>query len=165
MDNKTCIVTGANAGLGFWTSLALANLDWQVFMLCRSPEKAELAFKHIREKTGNNKLDIVLVDLSEIHSIDKAVQTINAKTDRIDVLINNAASVSSDHTLNSQGIEWQLAVNHLAPFYITHKVIPLLKKSDEEWNSDWLRRLHLFSVVVKDAEHCSAHMPKIQLKM
>ena len=130
-NNKSCIITGANSGLGYWSALELAELGWTVFMLCRSAEKAEIAQKEIAVKTNNPNIYIVLAELSSLNSIQKAVDTIKSKTKSIDVLINNAALVSSNRSLTETGVELQFAVNHLAPFYLTHLVLDLLKKSKD----------------------------------
>jgi NAD(P)-dependent dehydrogenase (short-subunit alcohol dehydrogenase family) len=50
---KSCIVTGANAGLGYWTSMELAKLGWTIFMLCRSEEKGKVAKNEIALETSN----------------------------------------------------------------------------------------------------------------
>ena len=134
MDNsthKSCIVTGANSGLGYWTTLEMSKQGWTVYMLCRSADKAEAAQKEIIFKTQNPNIHIILVELSSLKSIQQAVDTIKSKTDGIDVLINNAALVSSYRSLTETGVELQFAVNHLAPFYLTHLALDLLKTSKD----------------------------------
>jgi len=131
LQNKTCVITGANSGLGYWTTLGLTKLGWTVFMLCRSAHKAKLAKEEICHKTGNSNIHIILVELSSLDSIREAVEAINGKTRTIDVLINNAATVSSKRSLSRDGFELQFAINHLAPFYLTHLIIPLLKNSKD----------------------------------
>jgi retinol dehydrogenase-12 len=131
MKEKTCVITGANSGLGYWTTMALAEKGARIFMLCRSAEKGEKARLEIISKTGNEKISLILVELSSLSSIHKAVQTINELTNRVDVLINNAALVASERKLTEDGIEMQFAVNHIAPFYLTHLLLPLLMNAPE----------------------------------
>jgi len=128
---KSCIVTGANAGLGYWTSMELAKLGWTIFMLCRSEEKGKVAKNEIALETSNSNIHVIVVELSSLKSISKAVEAIRSKTSKIDVLINNAATVSSKRLLTERGVELQFAINHLAPFYLTHLTIPLLIKSKD----------------------------------
>lgn len=131
MKDKICVITGANSGLGYWTTMALAEKGARIFMLCRSAEKGEEARLTITSKTGNENIDLILADLSSLSSINKAVQKINNLTNKVDVLINNAALVSSKRILTEDGIEMQFAVNHIAPFYLTHLLLPLLKNASD----------------------------------
>ena len=128
---KSCIITGANSGLGYWTTMGLAKLGWTIFMLCRSEEKARLAQQEITAQTGNPNIYIIVVELSSLKSIRKAVKAIKKETKVVDVLINNAATVSSKRLLTETGIELQFAINHMAPFYLTNLTIPLLKRSND----------------------------------
>jgi NAD(P)-dependent dehydrogenase (short-subunit alcohol dehydrogenase family) len=107
---KSCIVTGANAGLGYWTSMELAKLGWTIFMLCRSEEKGKVAKNEIALETSNSNIHVVVVELSSLKSISKAVEAIRSKTSKIDVLINNAATVSSKRLLTERGVELQFAI-------------------------------------------------------
>lgn len=125
MKDKICVITGANSGLGYWTTMALAEKGARIFMVCRSEKKGENARKNIMSKAGNEQITLILADLSSLSSIKSAVQEITTLTDRVDVLINNAALVSSERTLTEDGIEMQFGVNHIGPFYLTHLLLPL----------------------------------------
>ncbi|MFC2126532.1 SDR family oxidoreductase [Bacteroidota bacterium] len=131
MRGKTCVITGANSGLGYWTTLALAKKGLHIFMLCRSIDRGEKARIDITTKTGNKDIELILVDLSSLASINKAVEKIKKLTNQVDVLINNAATVSSQRKLTEDGIESQFAINHIAPFCLTHRLLPLLMKSPD----------------------------------
>lgn len=129
MKGKNCIVTGGNSGIGFETALALANLNANVLILCRSEEKAEKAVKSIRAKTQNKNIDFVIVDLSSQSSIRVAAKKILQSFDKIDVLVNNAGTWLSKLELTEEGVEGQFAVNHLAYFLLTHELLGALNKS------------------------------------
>jgi NAD(P)-dependent dehydrogenase (short-subunit alcohol dehydrogenase family) len=58
------------------------------------------------------------------------INQIESKYNKIDVLINNAAILPRKRTISKDGREMQFAVNYLAPFYLTNKLMPLLEKSD-----------------------------------
>lgn len=131
MKDKICVITGANSGLGYWTTMALAEKGAEIFMLCRSAEKGEKARSNIISETANEKIHLILADLSSLKSIHEAVQKITALTEKIDVLINNAALVSSERKLTEDGIEMQFGVNHIGPFYLTHLLLPLLMNAPE----------------------------------
>ena len=131
MKGKTCLVTGANAGLGFETALALANRGAKVLLLCRSEEKGQRAKRIIVEDSENEQVEVVVADLSSQDSVRKASEAILAKHPVIDVLVNNAAAVVSERILSPDGIELQFAVNHLGHFLLTQQLLPALIKSDE----------------------------------
>ena len=131
MRDKTCVITGANSGLGYWTTLALSEKGAKIFMLCRSVDKGEKALANIKSITGNQNIELIHIDLSSLKSIYKAARKINDQANQLDILINNAALVSSNRILTEDGIEIQFAVNHIAPFYLTHLLFPLLIKSSD----------------------------------
>ena len=54
MENKVCIITGANAGVGKESAIGLARLGARVVMVCRSKERGELARAEIEKKSGND---------------------------------------------------------------------------------------------------------------
>jgi NAD(P)-dependent dehydrogenase (short-subunit alcohol dehydrogenase family) len=68
-------------------------------------------------------------DLSVQSNLRMLANTIQSKTDSLDVLINNAGCVSSKRILTADGIELQFAVNHIAPFLLTELLVPSLAKS------------------------------------
>ena len=131
MKGKTCVVTGANAGLGYETTLDLARKGAEVIMVCRSAEKAEKARQEIVKATGNLNIHVELADLSSQNQIRKLGGRLRSKDRPIDVLVNNAGLVLSERGLSEDQIELVLAVNHLGPFLLTHLLIPLLKKAPE----------------------------------
>lgn len=131
MKNKTIAITGANSGLGYWTTMALAEKGARIFMLCRSLKKGNKARQEIVAKTDNSSIELIQIELSSKESITSAVKKILCKTDQIDVLINNAGHISSKHILTEDNIELTFAVNHLAPFYLTHLLLPSLLKTED----------------------------------
>ena len=64
MQGKVCIVTGANSGIGKATALGLAQMGATVVMVCRNQGKGEKAQLEIKEKSGNDAIDLMLADLS-----------------------------------------------------------------------------------------------------
>ncbi len=135
MDGKSCIITGANSGIGKETARGLAKLGAHVIMVCRDHDKGEEARQDlIAEADGedggnpNPQIDLLIADLSSQSSIRNLATDIRSEYETIDVLINNAGLIMGNHTLTEDGIEWTFAVNHLAPFLLTNLIIePLLK--------------------------------------
>ena len=129
MENKICIITGANAGLGYESAKALAAKGATIIMVCRSKEKGVTAQNSIISATQNEQVHLVLADLSLQSEVRQAAQKIQDQFPRVDVLMNNAGAVTSKQIITSEGIDTQFAVNHLAGFLLTHLLMPQLLKS------------------------------------
>ena len=129
MKGKTCVITGANSGLGYQTALGLASTGATVILVCRTAEKAEQARQEIIDSTGNNGVYFELADLASQRQIRDLGARLRSKYKTVDVLINNAGLVRSHMNLTEDHIEMVFAVNHLAPFLLTHLLLPLLKEA------------------------------------
>ncbi|MFX1559275.1 MAG: SDR family oxidoreductase [Promethearchaeota archaeon] len=129
MKDKVVIVTGSNSGIGKETALALAEKGATVVTVVRNQELGKQACETIVTETGNESVDMMLCDLSSMSTIRKFAEEFKSKYDRLDVLINNAGAVFSKRQVTSEGFECTLAVNYLAPFLLTHELLPLLKTS------------------------------------
>ncbi len=132
MDGKTVLVTGANSGIGLETARVLAAKGARVLLHGRSREKVEAAQVDIAETTGNQALGIVLADLADQDQVRHAAKQVHGLTDRLDALINNAGAVLRERRFTPEGNEAQFAVNHLAPFLLTHELLDLLETTGRE---------------------------------
>lgn len=131
MTNKSCVITGANAGLGYATALALAKKGATVYLICRSTERGRMAQRSIVEESENEAVYLIQADLSSQRDLRTAAEEISASTTKVDVLINNAAMVASSRQTNKDGVEKQFAVNHLAYFLLTHLLMPQLQQAPD----------------------------------
>ncbi len=129
MKDKVVIVTGSNSGIGRETALALAEMGATVVAVVRNRELGEQACEAIMAETGNELVDMMLCDLSSMSTIREFAREFKNKYNRLDVLINNAGAVFSKRDVTTEGFERTLAVNYLAPFLLTHELLPLLKTS------------------------------------
>lgn len=130
MEGKVCVVTGANSGIGFETAKALATKGAEVIMVCRSEEKGKAALEKILQASPQNKVQLLLADMSSQQQIREVGTEIRERYPEIDVLVNNAGTWISDLTYTEDGIETVLAVNHLAYFLMTHLLWPSLEKGE-----------------------------------
>ncbi|MAT98604.1 MAG: short-chain dehydrogenase [Anaerolineaceae bacterium] len=129
MDGKVCIVTGANAGIGKATAVGLAQRGATVVMVCRSRERGEAAREEIIERAGSGEVHLLIADLASLDEVRQLAETILGRFPRVDVLINNAAVIPLERQESPDGLELQLAVNHLAPFLLTNLLLDQLKES------------------------------------
>jgi len=129
MENKICLVTGANSGIGFEIAKGMAQKKFHTVMLCRNRDAGEYARDKIVELTKNQSVDLMIADLASQKSIRELVTTYNDKYDHLDVLFNNAGANFFTRQLTEEGIEMTFAVNYLAPFLMTNLLLPKLRKS------------------------------------
>jgi NAD(P)-dependent dehydrogenase (short-subunit alcohol dehydrogenase family) len=129
MDGKTCIVTGANSGIGKETALGLAQLGAHVVMVCRNREKGQVALEEIRRESGSLRVDLLIADMSSQASVRALAEEIHHEYSRLDVLINNAGGGAPAGTLSADGIEMTVATNHLGAALLTLLLLDLCKAS------------------------------------
>ena len=129
MQGKVCMITGANSGIGKTTAKGLARLGATVVLVCRNKEKGNKALEEIKSETGNDKIDLLIADLSSQKSIRDLASNFKTKYAKLDVLINNAGVYRNKRTLTEDGIETTFAVNHLAPFLLSNLLLDELKAS------------------------------------
>jgi len=132
-DDKTILVTGATDGLGKQVALDLAAGEATVLLHGRSRQKGEATLQEIRKATGNQNLIYYNADLSSLNAVRRLSDQIQADQKRLDVLINNAGIGAGSHgdqrERSAEGYELRFAVNYLAPFLLTLRLLPLLRQS------------------------------------
>jgi retinol dehydrogenase 12 len=129
VNGKTCIVTGASAGIGQAIAQGLAARGAHVVLVCRSRARAEATQHALRTATGNAAIDIALADLASQADIRRLAQELLQRYPRIPALINNAGVVNTSRTVTVDGLETVFAVNHLAYFLLTQLLLPRLVES------------------------------------
>ena len=128
MSGKVILITGGTSGIGKATANALAAMGARVVVIGRDEERGERAVEEIRRDTGS-EVSLMLADLAVQADIRRLAEEFRERHDRLDVLINNAGLVQSKRIETPDGIETQLAINHLAPFLLTNLLLDLLKAS------------------------------------
>lgn len=124
---KTAVITGVSSGIGLATATKLVQAGWKVIGTGRHPNRtqdAETAIKAAALDQSNATL--LRADLAELSEVKHVAEQILQLTDQIDILINNAGGVCADHHLTSDGIESNLAGNHVGHFLLTQKLLPAL---------------------------------------
>lgn len=130
-EGRIIIVTGANTGLGYETTLALAKKGAKVVMACRNLSKANAAKAKIEKEVPSADLEVMEVDLSSLKSVRKMAKAYQANYNRLDVLINNAGVMMPPYTKTEDGFELQLAANHLGHFLLTGLLLSTLLKTPQ----------------------------------
>jgi len=123
------MITGANSGIGKATAIGLAKRGASLVLVCRDQTRAENAIAEIKEKTGNDSIDLILADLSSQKQIYQLVSKFKKRYNNLHVLINNAGVNLHKHTLTEDGIETTFAVKYLAHYMLCNLLFDILKKS------------------------------------
>ncbi len=129
MQDRVCLVTGASSGIGQATALGLARMGATVVMVCRDAARGQAALTNIKDKSGNNSVDLLLADLSSQAEIRRLSDEFRTKYRRFHVLINNAGVYYTKRHITVDGLEAMFAVNYLARFLLTDLLLDIIKKS------------------------------------
>jgi len=128
-SGRTAIVTGANSGLGFVTSLELARHGAHVIMTARDPAKGRAALDRILATRPKGGAELRLLDLADLDAVKGFAERLLADGTPVDVLVNNAGIMMPPRSLTAQGFELQFGVNHLAHFALTLMLLERIKAS------------------------------------
>ena len=123
---KHVVITGATAGIGKVSAIALAKSGARITIVARNQQKAENTLAEINAVSSRKDHRFVLADFGSLASVRKAGEEILSWEDNIDVLLNNAGIASSVYRETQDGYEELFAVNHLAPFLLTGILLPRL---------------------------------------
>ncbi len=138
-DSKVILITGGSSGIGYEAVKNFLRNDFDVILPCRSLDRSKEIFERLArdlepEFTSNHlfKLNAPVMDLSDLNSVLSFSSTILKSFSRIDVLILNAGlqyTGSKEPRFSRQNLELTFAVNHLAHYFLTNQLLPLLMKS------------------------------------
>ena len=129
MENKICLITGANSGIGYEIALGLARRKATVIIICRNREKGEDACAQLIAGSNNPRVDLLCCDLSSQGQIRELATNLKKRYDNLHVLINNAGGVNIRRMVTADGFEYTFAVNYLAYFLLTNLLLDMLIRS------------------------------------
>ncbi|GCE15167.1 3-oxoacyl-ACP reductase [Tengunoibacter tsumagoiensis] len=134
LAQQTILITGSTDGLGKQTALALARQGATVLLHGRNQQRLEKTLREIQEATGKRNLETYLADLADLSEVRSLAERVQTQHPQIDMLINNAGVGSGKllggrRELSRDGYELRFAVNYLAPFLLTHLLLPSLRTS------------------------------------
>ncbi|MBT5488342.1 MAG: SDR family NAD(P)-dependent oxidoreductase [Halieaceae bacterium] len=130
MAEKHVVLTGASAGLGFETAVALLEAGATLTLVIRDPNKVTSMQAALQERTGRQADRVELADLSLLSHVNALSERLLSANRPIDVLINNAGALFNDYCQTSEGIETSAALLLLSPWRLTEAVHPLLAHHD-----------------------------------
>jgi len=127
MRGRVCVVTGAARGIGRAAAVELARRGATVIMLCRDAASGVRAVADVQRTAPQGEVAVVACDLASFDAIRAAAADIARRWPEVHVLINNAGVSIARRQVSADGLEMTFAVNHLAPFLLTHLLLPQLR--------------------------------------
>ena len=129
LDGKVVLVTGATSGIGLEASVKLARMGADLLMVGRDAKKTESAVAEVKARSGSAKVTALNCDFASQQQIRRLADEVKKIRPRLDVLVNNAGTVSDVRRVTEDGIELTFAVDHLGYFLLTSLLLDLLQKS------------------------------------
>jgi NAD(P)-dependent dehydrogenase (short-subunit alcohol dehydrogenase family) len=126
LTGKTCVITGATAGLGRESARALALTGALVVMTGRTDAALAEAESWVKGEVPGALTATVKLDLASLSSVRAAAAELHALAPEIDVLMNNAGVMFTPFSRTADGFEVQLGINHLGHFELTRLLTPQL---------------------------------------
>ncbi|WP_210490576.1 3-ketoacyl-ACP reductase [Rufibacter aurantiacus] len=126
LKGKTALITGAGKGIGRAIALALAKEGVNIGLLARTKSDLEKVSSEI-EALGV-ETSIVTADVTQIRSVNEAVEQVQQELGFVDILINNAGTASFGKFLDLEPDQWEhiIKVNLMGPYYVTRAVLPAM---------------------------------------
>ncbi len=128
---RTVLVTGANSGLGYASTRALAAHGAHVVMAVRNEAKGRQAQQALLAEQPGASVELRTVDLADLDSVRALAAGIIADAVPIDVLLNNAGVMMPPRSLSPQGNESQFAANHLGHFALTGLLLDHIRSAPD----------------------------------
>jgi NAD(P)-dependent dehydrogenase (short-subunit alcohol dehydrogenase family) len=126
-NEKLAIVTGATAGVGKYTALGLARLGYAVIVTGRDPARLATAKAWIEAAAPGARIMTEQADFASLAEVRAMGERIAAAHPALSLLVNNAGLIMTRRETTGDGFEMTWQVNHLAPFLLTHLLLPALK--------------------------------------
>jgi len=123
------LVTGSTDGIGLKTATMLFSLGHKVLLHGRNPEKLEIVERTLSALPGGGRFESYVSDLSRLADVEALAKAVAEKHAKLDVLINNAGVYSATELITQDGLDVRFAVNTIAPYLLTQRLLPLLGAS------------------------------------
>ncbi len=123
---RTILVTGATDGIGLETARMLVSSGHNVLIHDRKPEKLEKTGTMLLTLPDGGRVESYVSDLSRMADVEALAKAVAEKHDKLDVLINNAGVYGANDPVTDDGLDVRFAVNTVAPYLLTKRLLPLL---------------------------------------
>lgn len=126
---KTILVTGSTDGIGLETAKILVLAGHFVLLHGRNASKLAKAEQQLGSLEGGGRVGSFVADLSSMSAVVRLAREVAGKHQKLDVLINNAGVLKTPETRTADGLDVRFAVNAIAPYLLTKRLLPLIPPS------------------------------------
>lgn len=126
LQGRVALITGANTGIGQVTARRLAEQGAQVFIACRSAQRAQAVVDEIR--AGGGTVEVLQIDLADFGSVRACAAAFLALDRPLHLLINNGG-IAGGRGLTASGFELAFGINHMGHFLLTQLLLDRLQQS------------------------------------
>ena len=126
---KTILITGSTDGIGLETAKMLVQAGHIVLLHGRNPAKLEEAEKTLSALPGGGRVESYLADLSRMPDVEALAKAVAERHAALDVIVNNAGVYATPDPITADGLDVRFAVNTIAPYLLTQRLLPLLGSS------------------------------------
>lgn len=129
----TILLTGATDGIGRQTASELAAAGAHLILHGRNQAKLDAVVGELERIPGHGELETVVADLSDLEQVRALAKEVDRRLGErgLDVLLNNAGVYLNQRQTGAQGHELTWTVNYLAPFLLSHLLLPALRRSED----------------------------------
>ncbi|MFW2440582.1 MAG: SDR family NAD(P)-dependent oxidoreductase [Arenicellales bacterium] len=126
---KIILITGSTDGIGLATARMLVSQGHHVLLHGRNPEKMADVEKMLSALPGDGRVESYIADLSRMADVETLAKAVTERHTKLDVLINNAGIFRAPRTITQEGLDVRFAVNTIAPYLLTQRLLPLMGAS------------------------------------
>jgi NAD(P)-dependent dehydrogenase (short-subunit alcohol dehydrogenase family) len=161
MADRVALITGATNGVGRVVAERLGAQGWHVLVHGRDRSRGEQVVSEIQARGGSARFHEA--DLASMSAVRQLAEDVMKEHPGLHLLINNAGigfgRPGAEREQSQDGLELRFAVNYLAPFLLTHRLLPALLEAapsrvvnvasigQEELDFDDLQMVHGYSSV------------------
>lgn len=130
-QQRTIVITGGSGGIGLHSAIGVAKTGAHIIVIGRDARRGDEAVQTIKRSSNNADIHFVQGDLSSLSGVESLASSLQRHTEKIDVLVNNAGYLGDSLAMSEDGVELHFAVNVLAPWRLTHLLLPTLMSAPD----------------------------------
>lgn len=123
---KIAIITGADGGMGYEETKAVALSGYYTIMACHSPKLAKKRQEQLMQETGCKDIEVMGINLADLASVRRFADVVKSRFSHIDLLMNNAGTLETGRHITVDGLERTVSVNYVGPYLLTRLLLPLM---------------------------------------